>query len=126
MGSPSRRRRRVRTKIIPVKGCSYPVESVLADKYASGLTAVTSGANSAHGESVYGERLKFGYFTLTDNSIGCGPRRKVPTRFIAEVIERAIAGAGEIYAGVAAGVPLRRIGRAALQGAEKHTLREVY
>jgi alkanesulfonate monooxygenase SsuD/methylene tetrahydromethanopterin reductase-like flavin-dependent oxidoreductase (luciferase family) len=37
------------------------------------------------------ERLRFGYFTLSDNSVGYGPRRKDPNRLILEVVDQAIA-----------------------------------
>lgn len=37
------------------------------------------------------DRLKFGYFTLSDNSLGYGERRKDPTALIREVIDQAIA-----------------------------------
>lgn len=36
-------------------------------------------------------RLRFGYFTLSDNSIGYGPRRKNPNTLIKEVVDQAIA-----------------------------------
>jgi alkanesulfonate monooxygenase SsuD/methylene tetrahydromethanopterin reductase-like flavin-dependent oxidoreductase (luciferase family) len=37
------------------------------------------------------DRLKFGYFTLTDNSVGYGPRRRDPGELIKEVVNQAIA-----------------------------------
>jgi alkanesulfonate monooxygenase SsuD/methylene tetrahydromethanopterin reductase-like flavin-dependent oxidoreductase (luciferase family) len=37
------------------------------------------------------DRLKFGYFTLSDNSIGYGPRRRDPGELIKEVVAQAIA-----------------------------------
>lgn len=37
------------------------------------------------------ERLKFGYFTLSDNSIGYGERRRDPGDMIMQVVEQAIA-----------------------------------
>jgi alkanesulfonate monooxygenase SsuD/methylene tetrahydromethanopterin reductase-like flavin-dependent oxidoreductase (luciferase family) len=39
-------------------------------------------------------RLRFGYFTLTDNSPGYGERRKNPNTLITEVVEQAIAAEG--------------------------------
>jgi alkanesulfonate monooxygenase SsuD/methylene tetrahydromethanopterin reductase-like flavin-dependent oxidoreductase (luciferase family) len=41
-----------------------------------------------------GERLKFGYFTLSDNSIGYGARRRDPGELIKEVVAQAIAAEG--------------------------------
>jgi alkanesulfonate monooxygenase SsuD/methylene tetrahydromethanopterin reductase-like flavin-dependent oxidoreductase (luciferase family) len=38
-----------------------------------------------------GERLKFGYFTLSDNSVGYGARRRDPGELIKEVVNQAIA-----------------------------------
>src|SRR5437868_8167 len=38
-----------------------------------------------------GERLRFGYFTLSDNSIGYGVRRRDPGELIREVVDQAIA-----------------------------------
>src|SRR6266496_6176234 len=38
-----------------------------------------------------GERLRFGYFTLSDNSIGYGARRRDPGELIREVVDQAIA-----------------------------------
>src|SRR6266487_2258380 len=35
--------------------------------------------------------MKFGYFTLTDNSVGYGPRRRDPGELIKEVVNQAIA-----------------------------------
>jgi len=37
------------------------------------------------------DRLKFGYFTLTDNSVGYGTRRRDPGELIKEVVNQAIA-----------------------------------
>jgi alkanesulfonate monooxygenase SsuD/methylene tetrahydromethanopterin reductase-like flavin-dependent oxidoreductase (luciferase family) len=37
------------------------------------------------------ERLRFGYFTLSDNSLGYGARRKNPNALLKEVIDQAIA-----------------------------------
>ena len=42
-------------------------------------------------------RLRFGYFTLTDNSLGYAERRKDPNALIKEVIEQAIAAEGLGY-----------------------------
>jgi alkanesulfonate monooxygenase SsuD/methylene tetrahydromethanopterin reductase-like flavin-dependent oxidoreductase (luciferase family) len=39
-------------------------------------------------------RLKFGYFTLTDNSIGYGERRRDPGQLLKEVVNQAIAAEG--------------------------------
>jgi alkanesulfonate monooxygenase SsuD/methylene tetrahydromethanopterin reductase-like flavin-dependent oxidoreductase (luciferase family) len=38
-----------------------------------------------------GERLRFGYFTLTDNSVGYGARRRDPGELIKDVVAQAIA-----------------------------------
>src|SRR5919201_1196902 len=35
-------------------------------------------------------RLRFGYFTLTDNSPGYGPRRKDPAQLLRDVVDEAI------------------------------------
>src|SRR5215218_2757163 len=37
------------------------------------------------------DRLKFGYFTLSDNSVGYGERRRDPGELIKEVVSQAIA-----------------------------------
>jgi alkanesulfonate monooxygenase SsuD/methylene tetrahydromethanopterin reductase-like flavin-dependent oxidoreductase (luciferase family) len=44
-----------------------------------------------------GDRLKFGYFTLTDNSVGYGERRREPGELIKEVVNQAIAAEGMGY-----------------------------
>src|SRR5437016_14558061 len=44
-----------------------------------------------------GDRLKFGYFTLTDNSVGYGERRRDPGELIKEVVNQAIAAEGLGY-----------------------------
>jgi len=36
------------------------------------------------------QRMRFGYFTLSDNSLGYGERRKDPNTLIREVIDEAI------------------------------------
>src|SRR6266542_2123384 len=41
-----------------------------------------------------GERLRFGYFTLSDNSIGYGGRRREPGALLLEVVQQAIAAEG--------------------------------
>jgi len=43
------------------------------------------------------DRLKFGYFTLSDNSIGYGARRRDPGELIREVVDQAIAAEGMGY-----------------------------
>ena len=43
------------------------------------------------------DRLKFGYFTLTDNSVGYGERRRDPGQLIKEVVNQAIAAEGLGY-----------------------------
>jgi alkanesulfonate monooxygenase SsuD/methylene tetrahydromethanopterin reductase-like flavin-dependent oxidoreductase (luciferase family) len=43
------------------------------------------------------DRLKFGYFTLTDNSPGYGTRRRNPGELIREVVDQAIAAEGLGY-----------------------------
>ena len=42
-------------------------------------------------------RLRFGYFTLTDNSVGYGARRRDPGELIKEVVNQAIAAEGLGY-----------------------------
>src|ERR1700682_1302260 len=43
------------------------------------------------------DRLRFGYFTLTDNSVGYGARRRDPGDLIKEVVTQAIAAEGLGY-----------------------------
>ena len=43
------------------------------------------------------DRLKFGYFTLTDNSVGYGARRRDPGDLIKDVVTQAIAAEGLGY-----------------------------
>src|ERR1700694_854666 len=43
------------------------------------------------------DRLKFGYFTLTDNSVGYGARRRDPGQLIKDVVTQAIAAEGLGY-----------------------------
>jgi alkanesulfonate monooxygenase SsuD/methylene tetrahydromethanopterin reductase-like flavin-dependent oxidoreductase (luciferase family) len=43
------------------------------------------------------DRLKFGYFTLSDNSVGYGERRRDPGQLIKEVVNQAIAAEGLGY-----------------------------
>ncbi|HEY0584382.1 MAG TPA: LLM class flavin-dependent oxidoreductase [Chloroflexota bacterium] len=44
-----------------------------------------------------GDRMKFGYFTLTDNPVGYGARRRDPGQLIKEVVNQAIAAEGLGY-----------------------------
>src|SRR5438552_653679 len=48
-------------------------------------------------EETMADRLKFGYFTLTDNSVGYGERRRDPGELIKEVVNQAIAAEGLGY-----------------------------
>src|SRR4030081_2839703 len=43
------------------------------------------------------DRLKFGYFTLSDNSVGYGERRRDPGELIKDVVNQAIAAEGLGY-----------------------------
>src|SRR5947208_15807254 len=43
------------------------------------------------------DRLKFGYFTLSDNSVGYGDRRRDPGELIKDVVNQAIAAEGLGY-----------------------------
>src|SRR5258708_8281128 len=43
------------------------------------------------------DRLKFGYFTLSDNSVGYGARRRDPGQLIKDVVTEAIAAEGLGY-----------------------------
>jgi alkanesulfonate monooxygenase SsuD/methylene tetrahydromethanopterin reductase-like flavin-dependent oxidoreductase (luciferase family) len=43
------------------------------------------------------QRLKFGYFTLSDNSVGYGDRRRDPGELIKEIVQQAIAAEGLGY-----------------------------
>src|SRR6267378_6367717 len=43
------------------------------------------------------DRLKFGYFTLSDNSVGYGERRRDPGQLIKDVVNQAIAAEGLGY-----------------------------